>query len=180
LYNFSSDPVAENLTFYGNLSNNAGGGLANYTNSIMTLDNATFFNNTADGIGGGIYNASAVLNLTNSIVWGNSPSEIAGTQVSAAYSNIQGGYPGTDIINKNPLLGPLQDNGGFTLTHALLPGSPAIDAGSPNLCPPTDQRGIFRPIDGDGNGVYICDMGAYEYGTPPTFSFSLFLPVIVK
>jgi hypothetical protein len=48
-----------------------------------------------------------------------------------------------DQINTDPLLGPLQDNGGPTLTHMLLPGSPAIDAGDPNFTPPPsrDQRG---------------------------------------
>ena len=48
-----------------------------------------------------------------------------------------------DQINTDPLLGPLQDNGGPTFTHALLPGSPAIDAGDPNFTPPPffDQRG---------------------------------------
>ena len=48
-----------------------------------------------------------------------------------------------DQINTDPLLGPLQNNGGPTLTHALLPGSPAIDAGDPNFTPPPfyDQRG---------------------------------------
>jgi hypothetical protein len=48
-----------------------------------------------------------------------------------------------DQINTDPLLGPLQDNGGPTLTHLPLPGSPAIDAGDPNFTPPPfrDQRG---------------------------------------
>jgi hypothetical protein len=59
----------------------------------------------------------------------------------------------------NPLLGPLQNNGGPTQTHALLAGSPAIDAvtsGCPP--PPTDQRGVLRP-----QGA-ACDIGAYELG----------------
>jgi len=48
-----------------------------------------------------------------------------------------------DQINTDPMLGPLQDNGGPTFTHALLPGSPAIDAGDPSFTPPPDfdQRG---------------------------------------
>lgn len=62
-----------------------------------------------------------------------------------------------DLSNTDPKLGPLQNNGGFTATHALLPGSPAIDAGSPD-CPPLaiDQRGVARP-----QGP-ACDIGAYE------------------
>src|SRR4029079_18609247 len=71
-----------------------------------------------------------------------------GTVTSLGYnlsSDNGGGFltgPG-DQINTDPFLGPLQDNGGPTLTHALLPGSPAIDAGDPNFTPPPhyDQRG---------------------------------------
>ncbi|HET6446032.1 MAG TPA: DUF11 domain-containing protein, partial [candidate division Zixibacteria bacterium] len=67
----------------------------------------------------------------------------------------------TDIVNADPLLGPLQDNGGETETHALLDDSPAIDAGSDATCaaPPVDgedQRGVARPI-----GPH-CDIGAFE------------------
>ncbi|HYN88617.1 MAG TPA: choice-of-anchor Q domain-containing protein [Ardenticatenaceae bacterium] len=71
-----------------------------------------------------------------------------------------------------PLLGPLQQNGGPTPTHALLPGSPAIDGGDLAGCKDgtgaalsADQRGQPRPVDGDGNGGAICDIGAVESGT---------------
>ena len=68
----------------------------------------------------------------------------------------------------NPMLGSLQDNGGHTLTHALLPGSPAIDA--TKTCPASedggfvtvDQRGVPRPADGDADGAALCDVGAFE------------------
>jgi hypothetical protein len=56
------------------------------------------------------------------------------------------------------MLGPLADNGGPTQTHALLPGSPAIDAGDNTACPATDQRGVTRPLGA------ACDIGAYEFG----------------
>src|SRR5439155_790888 len=60
---------------------------------------------------------------------------------------------------------PLQDNGGPTPTHALLPGSPAIDADGSDCPPPaTDQRGFPRPVDGNDDGVATCDIGAYELG----------------
>ena len=67
-----------------------------------------------------------------------------------------------DILSENPMLGPLSDNGGPTLTHPLLPGSPAIDAGDQANCPETDQRGYPRPVDGDSDGTIICDIGPYE------------------
>ena len=51
----------------------------------------------------------------------------------------------TDKIGVQPLLGPLADNGGPTQTHALLAGSPAIDAGDDTAAPATDQRGVARP-----------------------------------
>jgi hypothetical protein len=72
-----------------------------------------------------------------------------------------------DQINTDPMLGPLQDNGGPTFTHALLPGSPAIDTGDPNFTPPPllDQRGLG--FDRVVNGRI--DTGSFEVqvgGTP--------------
>ena len=61
------------------------------------------------------------------------------------------------------MLGPLAQNGGYTPTHALLVGSPAIDAGTNTGCPATDQRGISRPQPAGGT----CDIGAYESETYP-------------
>ena len=75
---------------------------------------------------------------------------------------------GGSLIGVDPLLGPLADNGGETKTHALLPGSPAIDAGNDGTCLATDQRGIPRP-----QGA-ACDIGAFE---SPRF---IFLPVIQR
>ena len=67
-----------------------------------------------------------------------------------------------NITGQDPLLGPLQNNGGLTLTQELLAGSPAIDAGNNAACPATDQRGIARPYDGNGDGTSVCDIGAFE------------------
>ena len=68
----------------------------------------------------------------------------------------------------NPQLGPLQDTGGPTFTHALLSTSPAIDAGGNTGAPATDQRGFPRIVDGNGDGTATIDIGAFELsgGTP--------------
>jgi uncharacterized repeat protein (TIGR01451 family)/CSLREA domain-containing protein len=70
-----------------------------------------------------------------------------------------------DLLGTDPMLGPLQNNGGPTNTHALLPGSPAIDHVDEWACPwpDTDQRGFTRPIDGDGDSILRCDSGAFEF-----------------
>ena len=62
----------------------------------------------------------------------------------------------------DPMLGALANNGGPTQTHALLAGSPAIDRGNNTGAPATDQRGVARPRDGDGNGSLVVDIGAFE------------------
>jgi hypothetical protein len=59
----------------------------------------------------------------------------------------------TGDLTADPMLGPLKNNGGNTETHALLPGSPAVDAADSNSCPATDQRGRPRPVDGDDNDL---------------------------
>jgi len=76
-----------------------------------------------------------------------------------------------DKPDVDPRLAGLANNGGPTLTHALLFDSPAIDSVLPSVqipsmtCPPmpaTDQRAVTRPQDGDHSGVALCDIGAFE------------------
>ena len=170
--NYDSSPELINVTFSANSSSGHGGGIYN-DYSASKLINVTFFGNTATGSGGGIYDWSPDINptkITNTILWGNTADAddsdqifVSGfTKPIVSYSVIQGGCPtGATcdiIITDDPILGPLADNGGFTQTHALLPGSSAIDKGNsdPAVCPGTDQRGYTRPI---GAG---CDIGAYE------------------
>jgi hypothetical protein len=80
---------------------------------------------------------------------------------------VQGGSPGIGNFDADPLIGPLQDNGGFTQTMALSAGSPAINAAYDASCPSTDQRGVIRP-----QGSH-CDMGAYEYPNQAPTNISL-------
>ncbi len=68
---------------------------------------------------------------------------------------------GNMTVVSNPLVGPLGDHGGFSLTHLLLPGSPAIDAGSDLLCPLSDQRGLRRLVS-KTTSAQRCDVGAVE------------------
>jgi len=75
-------------------------------------------------------------------------------------------YRGDQVV-PDAFLGPLANNGGPTRTHAILPGSPAIDAGDNDGAPNQDQRGVHRPHDGDGDAQAVTDVGAFEFGGVP-------------
>jgi hypothetical protein len=148
--------------------------------SVSRSRAATLSGNSA-GTGGGLYNegiqnGSATVSLINVVlnagVLGENIFNAEGTITSLGYnlcSDNGGGFltaPG-DQVNTDPLLGPLQDNGGPTFTHALLKGSPAIDAGDPSFTPPPfyDQRGLG--FDRVVNGRI--DIGSFEVqGPTPT------------
>jgi len=151
------------------VSGNHGAGIwrqaeqTNGTGPTVTLKNSTVSDNTAGGIVQDPSNTSnaGTINLKNSIVAGNGSNDCYGTMTSLGH-NLSGdgscGFSGPGDLNSAiALLGPLADNGGPTETHALLPDSPAIDAGSPDCPPPAgDQRGVTRP-----QGA-ACDIGSYE------------------
>ncbi|CAG0927929.1 hypothetical protein TFLX_00705 [Thermoflexales bacterium] len=182
-----------NSTISGNIAKEDGGGI--YTSGTAELYNVTLVDNRADsdangtGLGGGVYVAGGVTIARNVIIAnnlaGSSPTQnpdCSGTINSLGYNLIEditgcvvSGFTDGNVSGIDPALGALQNNGGQTQTHALQPGSPAIDAGDPNGCLvhnnallTIDQRGYARPIDGDGNGSVRCDMGAFERLSPGT------------
>jgi hypothetical protein len=166
----STNTIA-NSTFVSNQANAAnglGGGVFNYGSGnnypgepINILVNNTFSENGAYS-GGGLYswgNLSFRNNiLANSTSGGDCVSYSFGGMVAGSHNLIEDGNPCSSdpFLRGDPLLGPLSDNGGPTQTMALLPGSPAIDAGTVT-CVPADQRGVTRP-----QGA-ACEIGAYEY-----------------
>ena len=175
-----------NSTFSGNSASRDGGGVfAN--NSTVLVVNSTVTDNSTTGTGGGISllghaNADGRLTVLSSIVAGNTANEAAhdlslsGTvnelivEHSLVGDTTGSGVSTTtgtgNILNQSALLGPLADNGGLTATHALQPGSPAIDAGS-SSDEGSDQRGFpfvrsFDDPDAIGTGA---DIGAFERQT---------------
>ena len=158
---FYSTLTLTNSTFTSNSAPD-GGGIYNY--SMATVTNCTVRGNTSQNAGGGIYNVGN-LTLDNTIV-ANSPSgsDVANlATLTGSHNLIEDGSGGlADTIVADPMLGPLADNGGPTQTMALLPGSPAIDAGIAGAgIPATDQRGALRGPAGLNAGTAV-DIGAYE------------------
>jgi CSLREA domain-containing protein len=159
-----------------NNGNNIGAGILNLSNSgnsRLEVVNSTITNNVS-GNGGGIFtftqvnpSSIATTTLRNTIIANNTPTNLAtGTSGGGAATfqtlgfnlsdnfNNQITLLGTDIQNATPRLGPLALNGGTTPTHALLGGSPALNAGDASGSA-TDQRGVARPATG-------ADIGAVE------------------
>jgi hypothetical protein len=180
-------------TISGNTAQGAGGGIqSSGTYSVMEITNSTISGNSAPRAGGissgtslTLTNVTIVANssgleegtglqnpgarLWNILLSNNGPNCSGGGPIVSEDHNLSSDGTCTtftqahDINTTNPVIGPLANNGGETQTHALLPGSPAIDAGgtSANGCPATDQRGFPRP-----QGA-ACDIGAFEFLAPP-------------
>src|SRR5579862_1188749 len=172
-----------------------GGGINLYDSATVNLNNVTITGNVADashtgGIGGGIACNGATVNIKNTIVAGNTDnsgtapdcSAQTGSALTSQGYNLIGdttnclgfGSVTHDITGMDAhldVLAPNDNTNGPTQTHALLAGSPAIDAGNPgtpgsggDTCAANDQRGVARVQADDA----VCDIGAYEAVPRPT------------
>jgi hypothetical protein len=162
-----------NSTISGNRANQ-GGGIFNDQRCFNDLfgrqicDSAVLTLNLSLVAGNQAASGPEIENRSNSIIANNF--NLFGTNGNAG---VTGFTPGpTDVVPSVSLaqiLAPLANNGGPTQTHALVAASPAIDRGNPNGCLdstgaplPTDQRGLPRAFDGNGDGRAACDIGAFE------------------
>ena len=194
-----------NSTFNQNTAGTSGGGLDNNADGT-TVTNSTFNGNSANH-GGGLFTVESMdlLNLTivgnstglqndgptsvrikNTIIALNTEGSCTGTGTfTSAGNNIDDDSSNScnfrlpsDQSGIDPQLEDLADNGGPTLTQAPKAGSPAIDRGDNTDCPRTDQRGAFRPADGDGDQIATCDIGAVEFNA--SFPKSVNLPLLLR
>lgn len=176
--------VSGNTAFRG-----SGGGI--WTHTAVLIESCTIVSNVATsttvenaGRGGGIFaDAQGNAEIHNTIIAGNIAEnlshpvvgtivigpDIFGLLISQGWNLVQNPADATitgiltgNILEQDPLLGPLQDNGGPTFTHALSPLSPAVDSGALSDFPRTDQRGVIRPQDGNGDRRRRTDIGSYE------------------
>jgi ELWxxDGT repeat protein len=195
-------------TISGNSVGEEGGGI--WTNEQMDIDHSTILQNQSLGSGGGIYAAASdqSVNISHTIVAQNTSLSSGAPDVgvdvgrpamalfslignntgsgfsvaSVTGSSADGNFIGNPYVGGiiDPQLGPLEDNGGPTLTHAPLVTSPVVDAGDPAALsgvegiPEFDQRGdgAFRVVDGTDSGVWRIDMGAVELNPVLTGDFN--------
>jgi hypothetical protein len=182
--NFGTLTVSDS-TLSGNSAGYYGGGISTSSTNPVTLTNVTLTANRATFTGGGlyVYPSSSAPVLHNTLIAGDfrgdtgtTPDDVNGnldpggddnligdgTYMSGLSNGVNGNRVGSADSPIDPLLGPLADNGGPTLTQALLSGSPAIDAGNNAYATDWDQRGPGYPRIVNG----IIDIGAFEVQAP--------------
>jgi hypothetical protein len=159
-----------NVTVSGNRTSDKGAGIWNAGTVTANHCTVVFNDASAGAAGGGVLN-QGTFTARNTIFAGNlsffTAPDFAGTLTSAGHNLIQDptgtvivGDTTGNLLGIDPELGPLADNGGPTLTHAV--GAPVIDAGNNAGAPATDQRGLPRIADGDEDGTATADIGAFE------------------
>ena len=169
-----------NSTISGNDAQREGGGI--HIRGVVTITHSTISDNSASAGGGVLVRGNSdhtlgILDITNTIVANN----VAGGDctvgdegtIGANANNLVGDGSCSPAYAGDPKLAPLANNGGATWTHALLPGSPAIDAIPAKSCTLTaDQRGESRPA-GRALAAPRCDVGAFERQADTTPSTNL-------
>ena len=168
LASIGNNVTITNCTFNTDSASTGNGGSIYVEGGSMTVTNSTFYGNVASGTGGAIYRTAGTIKINNALIVGNTASggtDISGTINSDNGHNLIGnttggtltgtttgnvtGYAASAVLNTT-----LANNGGLTKTHALIAGSPAIDAGTATGAPTTDQRGNTR--------IGQVDIGSYE------------------
>jgi CSLREA domain-containing protein len=186
--------ILSNSTISGNMAAGHGGGMF-IVSAPPQLRNMTITNNattTGPGNGGGIASAGGPVGTAfQTIIAGNTDAggqapDCSGLLPSNGYNlignntgcvippGVTGDQVGTGVSPIDPKLQLLADNGGLTFTHALRGDSPALDTGDPANCGAIkDQRGFARPVDGNGDFVEVCDIGALESEDPVQQTFTV-------
>jgi hypothetical protein len=162
-----------NTTVSGNVSTGSGGGMFFGPAPLATVVNSTVTNNSSGGWGGGgiWVNYGGAITLTNSLVARQAASSDCwflghGTMTGSSNLDSDATCAGSTTV-ADPMIGPLANNGGPTLTHALLFGSPAINIANDAIATAfpvsaVDQRGVTRPQGASS------DIGAFEVGAIAT------------
>jgi CSLREA domain-containing protein len=176
VHNFDTAVI---VTGHGEITNSSicdNSGAAIYTSGgLIAAYNSTIANNAPQGI---IIQDAGIFTVGNSIAIGAFTDHSFRGDFESLGNNIVRDAPGswpmfygtTDLPNVDPMLAPVAYQGGHIPVCAVLPGSPAIDAGNNaiaiNQGLTTDQRGHVRIFDGNGNGTATVDIGAFEFGAP--------------
>ncbi|MFK7800507.1 MAG: choice-of-anchor Q domain-containing protein [Anaerolineae bacterium] len=160
-FQFTSSIRIVNSTISENSANSSGGGIfstANSTSTVqITLVHNTIFNNSGSGFHAETDASSQIqTQIQNTIIASSSDANCVA--VTGDVSNVSNDKTCIGFKTGDPQLAPLADNGGATLTHALLPNSQAFSLGNPAVCEqyPTDQRGVSRSAE-------ACDAGSGEF-----------------
>lgn len=157
-----------NVTISGNTATSSGGGISQWNNADLMVHYSTITGNinTGSNSGWAIYSPLQI-EVYNSIITAAAGKSACSHSLDGGGDNLgSDGSCGTSILVGDPLLGPLQDNGGHTWTHTIGLGSLAVDAAgmvdNAIPCPSEDQTIWIRPIDSDLDGIASCDIGSYE------------------
>jgi hypothetical protein len=170
IHNYAGTVLVASSTISAN-SAGTGGGLANNSGALTITDSTIAGNSATDG--GGIFAGGTAFQMRNTILADNRANMFAdldGRLSSSGYNLVQApvggsGFDPTDLLGVDPLLSPLQDNGGPTPTMTLQPSSPALNTGDPAQLGVPDQRGVVR-TGGVNIGAYQASASAFVLSAP--------------